>query len=59
MAAADAGTRTEVVSASKLISLLQERAQAAVEAGSSVRVLAVRCGPSEDSVLSQSFISHS
>jgi hypothetical protein len=38
---ADAGTRTEVVSADKLISLLQERAQAAVDAGSSVRTMAV------------------
>ena len=39
--AEDAGTRTEVVGADKLISLLQQRAQAAVDAGSTVETLAV------------------
>lgn len=41
--AEDAGTRTEVVGADKLITLLQQRAQAAVDAGSSVETLAVSC----------------
>lgn len=43
--AADAGTRTEVVGAEKLIALLQQRAQAAVDAGSTAPTLAVRTGP--------------
>jgi len=43
--AVDAGTRTEVVGAEKLIVLLQQRAQAAVDAGSTVPTLAVRFGP--------------
>ncbi len=40
--AEDAGTRTEVVGSDKLISLLQQRAQAAVDAGSRVETLVVR-----------------
>ena len=39
----DAGTCTEVVSADRLVQLLHERAQAAVDAGSSVRALQVSC----------------
>ncbi|CAL8466799.1 g6335 [Coccomyxa elongata] len=42
--AEDAGTRTEVVGAEKLITLLQQRAQAAVDAGSSVETLAASGG---------------
>ena len=41
----DAGTCTEVVSAEKLIQLLHERAQAAVNAGSSVRAAPVSVRP--------------
>ena len=41
----DAGTCTEVVSADRLVQLLHERAQAAVDAGSSVRTLQVSCAP--------------
>ena len=40
--AEDAGTRTEVVGSDKLINLLQQRAQAAVDAGSRVETLVVR-----------------
>lgn len=54
--AEDAGTRTEVVGTDKLISLLQQRAKVAVDAGSRVETLAVRCastpsisGPAEAS----------
>ena len=40
--AADAGERTEVLGAEGLIAALQARAQAAVDAGSAVRTLAVQ-----------------
>lgn len=38
----DAGTCTEVVSGDQLVQLLHERAQAAVDAGSTVRAMPVR-----------------
>lgn len=41
-AAPDAGARTEVLGTEALIAALQARAQAAVDAGSAVRTLAVR-----------------
>ena len=42
--APDAGERTEVLGTEALIAALQARAQAAVDEGSAVRALVVRCG---------------
>ena len=47
--AEDADTRTEVVGTDKLISLLQQRAKVAVDAGSRVETLAVRCASTPSS----------